>query len=127
MIGAGEEAVHVEPFVQIVRLDRRAGGDFTEHRQSLRGWSMIDQLDRASGMHFTRDQALFLESLEMAHHAVGRFDLEGQSNLAHRGAVTALFDLLADKMINLCLTFGQLAKVCHDNPFTDWVRWNGTF
>ena len=75
--GAGKQIVEIETVFLGDGADRRAGGDDAEERQADCGTAMVDELDGPSRVLLALDQALLLESLEMAHDAVGRLDLEG--------------------------------------------------
>src|SRR5262245_48819134 len=49
----------------------------------------------------------------MAHHPVGRFDVELIADFADGGAVAASLDLYANEVVDFPLPFGELAKVRH--------------
>ena len=51
------------------------------------------------------DQALLFQRLQMAHDAVGRFDVKAEANFANRRAIAPALDLFADELVDFALAF----------------------
>ena len=74
---------------------------------------MIHELNGPGRVFFPLDEPFFLEGFQVAHDAVGRLDVERLADLAHRGAVATVFNLVANELVDLALTFGELAEIRH--------------
>src|ERR1051325_428650 len=59
------------------------------------------------------DEPLLFQRLEMAHHAVGRADIEIVADFAHRRTVSAVADLIAKEFVDFLLPVGQYVEVAH--------------
>src|SRR5206468_3560119 len=91
-------------------------GDAAQQRQALRAGPAPDQFDRPGVFEVALDQPLLLQGLQVAHHPIGRRDVELESDLAHRRAVAAIFDFVPNELVNLSLAIGQLTEVWHRTP-----------
>ncbi len=56
----------------------------------------------------------------MAHHAIGRFDVHVLANLPNRRTVAALYDAIANKIVNGLLLIGE--RAIHKWPFKRWAQ-----
>ena len=68
----------------------------------------LGELDRPRHVRLAGDDPLLLEGLEMAHHPVGRVDLEVLADLTDRRAVAAAAHLVANEFVDLALPGGEL-------------------
>ena len=120
--GAAEQIAEVEPLV--LRHRPPNGGPAATRPSSgssAPGRPVVHQLDRPGRFALAQDQALLHQRVQMAHHAVGRLDVERLADLAHGRPVAARLDLLADELVNLSLALRQLAEVRHGSPFRQSV------
>src|SRR5207244_5125597 len=75
---------------------------------------MFHELNRSCTKPRAFNQSLFLQGFEMAHDAIRRLDVEAFADLSNRRTKSAAFDFVLDKIVNLPLPLGQLAKGGHE-------------
>ncbi len=105
-----EPILEVEPFGLLNGLGQVAGGDLADQRHAPFFLVGIGELDGPRHVRLAGDQALFLQRLQMAHHAVGRADAKVIADLADRRPVTAVGDLIANKIEDFALAGGKVRK-----------------
>ena len=116
VIGTAEEFPELESFILGGCIHRHTGGHRAQHRQDRGRPPMIRQHDGPRRAALARDQALFHQGVEVAHHPVGRFDVEPLADLTDCRAVSPRFDFLADELVDFLLAIGQLGEVGHGMP-----------
>jgi hypothetical protein len=90
-------------------------------RQAALFLGLDGQLNRPRHVGLADDEALFLQSLQMAHHAVGRADLKLIANLSHGGPVAPIANLVSNELVNILLAVGQLVEQRHGVATAGWL------
>ena len=119
----GELVVGVGPVVErqlvilLDRLDRLTGRDPADELQSLGAAGhrrIFQQLDRARHIRLAMDQPLLLQGLEVAHHAIGAFDMKMRADLPDGRPVAPPLDLAPDERVDFSLSRRQVIGLGHD-------------
>src|SRR5262249_54199468 len=125
VVGAAKQLREIEPIILSDRGRWSASGHAAQQGEPEGRGTVIDQLNGTRRETLTDDEALLLQRFEMAHHTVGRLDVESLPNLPDRGTVSPAFDLAADEVVDLPLARRQLTEVGHRTPPTkSGLEWN---
>src|SRR4051794_16323859 len=95
------------------RLGKITGCNLADERHAAIAAVCIRNLNRARHIRLARDQPLFLQCLQVAHHAVWRADPEILANLANGWAVATAIDFFLYEIENFALTRCKLGEI-HD-------------
>src|SRR4029078_60701 len=75
----------------------------------------IGDLNGPRHIRFASDEALLFQRLQVTHDAVGRADAKVVADFAYCGAVSAVRDLLVNKVEDLTLTRGKVGHTHQRN------------
>lgn len=88
------------------RGERGTGNDSSQEREGCFSGGAFRELDGTRHIGLAIDQPLLFKGFQVTHDTIGRFDSEPGADFPDSGAVAAIDDLFADKVVDFALPVG---------------------